>query len=244
MGGPAGAGPDAGASLDAAPPRPADHDARPEGSIEAAREAGRADAPPQGPAARVPGAGEIVIDELLVDPAGNDLGHEWIEIANVASEPLDLGGLRVADETTEAAVDAGVLPAGGLLVLGQSIDRAHNGDAPVDLAYGTRLTLNNGADRVEICLGPCGGGVVLDAVGWSAAWGDTYVGHAVVVERGGRACPAAEAYGAGGNFGTPGRANPPCPVVAPDPPGVDGGPSRDGTAPDGDGAADDGTGGP
>ncbi|HVU52853.1 MAG TPA: lamin tail domain-containing protein [Polyangia bacterium] len=166
------------------------------------------------PSARAPRAGEVVIDELLVDPAGNDLGHEWIELANVASEALDLSALRVADEATEIAVDAGVLAAGGLLVLGQSIDRAHNGDAPVDLAYGTKLSLNNGADRIEICAGACAGGVVLDSVAWTAAWGDAYVGHAVVVERTGATCPATEAYGSGGNFGTPGRENQPCPADA------------------------------
>jgi hypothetical protein len=155
-----------------------------------------------------------VIDELLVDPAGNDLGHEWIELANVAIEPLDLGSLRVSDGTSEVAVGAGVLVAGGLLVLGQSVDRAHNGDAPVDVAYGTKLSLNNGGDRVAICLGPCADGVVLDAVAWTAPWGVAYAGHAVVVERSGTTCPAQEPYGSGDDFGSPGRPNPPCPPAA------------------------------
>jgi hypothetical protein len=179
------------------------------------------------PAARAPIAGEIVIDELLVDPAGNDLGHEWIELVNLTAEALDLSTLRVADEATEIAVDPGVLAAGGLLVLGQSSDRAHNGDAPVTIAYGTKLSLNNGADRIAVCAGPCATGVVLDTVAWTAPWGEAYVGHAVVVERGGVTCPAEEPYG-GGNFGSPGRANPPCPS--------DGGSDRD--------AADGGVDGP
>jgi len=164
------------------------------------------------PAARAPRIGEVVIDELLVDPAGNDLGHEWIELANLSTEALDLSTLRVVDEATEIAVDAGVLAAGGLLVLGQSSDRAHNGDAPVAVAYGTKLSLNNGADRVAICAGLCAAGAVLDAVAWTAPWGEAYVGHAVVVERGGARCPAGEPYGTDGNFGSPGRANPPCPA--------------------------------
>jgi hypothetical protein len=180
------------------------------------------------PAARAPRPGEIVIDELLVDPTGNDLGHEWLELANVTEEALDLEGLRVADAATEAAVAARILAPGGLLVLGQSTDRAHNGDAPVDLAYGTKLSLNNGADRVALCLGTCASGVVLDGLAWSAPWGDAYVGHAVVVERGGVTCPATETYGVGGNFGSPGRPNPPCPAAAPDPPLADGGAAADG----------------
>ncbi len=191
--------------------RPAITDGRAEGALEVR---GDASGTPEVPGARTPRPGEIVIDELLVDPAGNDLGHEWIEIANVAREALDLAALRVSDGTSEVAVDAGVLAAGGLLVLGQSIDRAHNGDAPVDLAYGTKLSLNNGADRIAICVGPCADGVALDAVAWTTPWGDAYVGHAVVVERGGATCPAPEMYGADGNFGSPGAVNPPCPTVA------------------------------
>jgi hypothetical protein len=196
------------------------------------------------PRARAPRPGELVIDELLVDPAGNDLGHEWLEIANVASEALDLSALRVSDEATEVAVDAGVLGAGGFLVLGQSLDRAHNGDAPVDLAYGTKLSLNNGADRIAICDGPCAGGVTLDAVAWTAPWGDAFIGHAVVVERTGATCPAEEPYGAGGNFGSPGHANPPCPEAAESDGGADANASdgeADARAGDGnprDGAAD------
>jgi hypothetical protein len=177
------------------------------------------------PGARPPRAGELVIDELLVDPAGNDLGHEWIELANLANEPLALGTLYVSDGATEVAVDAGVLAAGGLLVLGQSVDRAHNGDAPVALAYGTKLALNNGADRVALCLGSCAGGPTLDAVAWMAAWGEAYAGHAVVIERDGTTCPATEPYGSAGNFGSPGRTNPPCPRALPDP-DVDGGDAR------------------
>jgi hypothetical protein len=204
-------------------------DARPDAPAEVPVDAGRPDAerPDAGTktdasVARAPRAGEILIDELLVDPAGNDLGHEWLEIANVTLEALDLEGLHVADDAFEAAVAAGVLGPGGLLVLGQSADRAHNGDAPVDLAYGTRLSLNNGADRIALCLGACASGLVLDAVAWRAPWGDAYVGHAVVVEGGGDTCPAAEAYGSGGNFGSPGRPNPPCPRATADAASADG----------------------
>jgi hypothetical protein len=177
----------------------------------------RPDAGEVSPGARAPRPGEIVIDELLVDPAGNDLGHEWIEIANVSGEPLDLATLHLSDGETDVALSAGALPSGGLLVLGQSTDRAHNGDAPVDVAYGTRLMLRNGAGRVAICLGACAGGVTLDELDWQLAWGDAYAGHAVVVERGGVTCPAGEPYGTGGNFGTPGAANPRCARLPVDP---------------------------
>jgi len=171
----------------------------------------RVDAAADVPTVRAPRAGEILVDELLVDPAGNDLGHEWLELVNVGAEPLDLGALHVADDTTDVGVDAGVLAAGVRLVLGQSADAAHNGDAPVALAYGTRLAFNNGADRVALCLGPCADGDLLDVVVWMAPFGDAYVGHAVVLERDGTTCPAADPYGTGVDHGTPGRPNPPCP---------------------------------
>jgi hypothetical protein len=182
---------------------------------DAARDAladGTADATADGPTARVPKPGEVRIDELLVDPAGDDLGHEWLEIVNLAPVPVDLATLHVSDGTTDSAVAAGVMAPGALLVLGQSLDRAHNGDAPVDLTYGTKLALNNGADRIAVCLGACAGGDTLDALAWTTAWGAAYVGHAVVVDpKTGSTCPAAKAYGKGGNYGSPGQANPPCP---------------------------------
>jgi Lamin Tail Domain len=189
---------------------------------DAALEVGEADAPSVAdlapretaseatPGARAPRAGEVVIDEVLVDPAGNDLGHEWLEIVNVTGETLELATLHLSDDVTEVAIDAGLLAPGARLVLGQSADHAHNGDAPVDLAYGTRLSLNNGAERIALCLGACADGLEFDAFAWTVAWGDAYIGHAII-RSAGATCAAQDAYGTGGNFGTPGRPNPPCP---------------------------------
>ena len=191
-----------------------------------APDAARTDTPPQeggaaaedgardeAPAALLPGPGDVVIDEILVDPAGNDLGREWIEIANTTSWALDLTGVHVSDGTTDVAVDGGVLQAGALLVLGQSLDATKNGGAPVQVAYATRLQLNNGGDMVAICRGACATGVVLDAFAWDASLGSAYVGHAIIIERpGGDICPATEPFGTGGSFGSPGQPNPPCPA--------------------------------
>jgi hypothetical protein len=166
---------------------------------------------PDAPSARPPRAGEVRIVEVLVDPDGNDLGHEWFEIVNLTGEALSLADLHVADGATDVALGAGVLGPGARLVLGQSLDRAHNGDAPVDASYGTKLALNNDADRITICVGVCAAGVVVDAFEWTEAWGAAFVGHAIVVEPAtGATCPATEPYGTGGNFGTPGAPNLPC----------------------------------
>jgi hypothetical protein len=155
---------------------------------------------------RPPRAGELAITELLVDPAGNDLGHEWVEIANLTDDAPDLSTLRLADDATEFPFDAGVLEPRALLVLGQSADRAHNGDAPVERAYGTRLAFNNGADSLRLCAGPCAGGVVLASFTWTSS----YAGRAMIVTATGTTCPATEPYGTGPDLGTPGHPNPPC----------------------------------
>jgi hypothetical protein len=169
--------------------------------------------------ARPPRPGELAIDEILIDPAGTDLGREWIEVASLADEPLDLSLLHVGDATGDVAVDAGTLPARGLTVLGQSADPAHNGGAPVDRAYGTRLILNNDADQVALCLGPCADGILLAAFAWNDTLGPDYAGRAVVIDRGGGGiCPATEPFGSEGSLGTPGVANAPCATA-------DGGPS-------------------
>lgn len=200
-------------------PREGISDAPGEAAVDAPRESARDTAPDasaeRAPAerertARAPRPRELAITELLIDPAGNDLGHEWLELANGTDEALDLSGLHLADDATDVAVDAGVLAPRALLVLGQSADRAHNGDAPVDRPYGTRLAFNNGADRIALCAGPCAEGAVLAVFEWAAAFGAEYVGHAVVVDPDGSTCRAADAYGAAGDFGSPGRANPPC----------------------------------
>jgi hypothetical protein len=184
----------------------ADSTAATDGAHEAA-----ADAPPP-PAARAPAPGDLVIDEVLVDPAGSDLGREWFEIASLAADTLDLTSLHVADDATDVAVDAGLLASGGLIVLGQSVDPVHNGGAPVDLAYGTRLQLNNDSDRVAICAGPCAGGVVLDMFAWAGTLGAAYQGRAVIIDRAAATiCPATTTFGTEGSFGSPGAPNPPCP---------------------------------
>jgi hypothetical protein len=187
------------------------------GDSDAAAPDASADTASDRPVARAPRPGDLFIDEVLIDPAGDDLGREWFEAASLALDVLDLSGLHVADGASDAPVDFGVLAGGGLLapgglvVLGQSADPSKNGGAPVAGAYGTRLILNNGSDRVAICAGPCASGVVLDTFVWSAL-GAGYQGHAVVIPAPGSTaiCPAADPFGTAGSFGTPGAPNPPC----------------------------------
>jgi hypothetical protein len=166
-----------------------------------------------GPAPVEPRPGELTIDELLVNPAGSDLGREWIEITNATGLALNLRTLHLADAASEVAVDAGVIAAGGILVLGQSIEPSKNGGAQVAVMYGTAISLNNDGDSISLCLGPCADGTILDRVSWGSDLGPLYDGHALVRRAPGSDsfCPADQPFGAAGSFGTPGSANPPCP---------------------------------
>jgi hypothetical protein len=147
----------------------------------------------------------------LINPAGADTNREWIEIANTTSFTLDLRQLHVADAASDVAVDAGLLAPGSLLVLGQSLDLAKNGGAPIAVSFGNVISLNNGGDSISICLGPCASGVVLDQVVWTTDLGAAFDGHAAVVgTTPGQFCPADQPFGDAGGFGTPGAPNPPC----------------------------------
>jgi hypothetical protein len=160
--------------------------------------------------ARAPRPGEVAIDELLVNPTGDDLGHEWIELANRASEPLDLSQLHLATASTDVAATAGTMGPGALLVLGQSIDPTKNGGAPVTVAYNARLILTNSNGQLSLCLGACASGAVIDTVSWGTLT-DGQTGHALIVDpRSKVLCTAWAPYGTAGSFGSPGLPNPPC----------------------------------
>jgi hypothetical protein len=168
------------------------------------------DRPAPAASARAPRPGEVVIVELLVNPSGDDLGREWIEIANRASEPLDLSQLHLATASTDVAAGAGTIGSGALLLLGQSGDPTKNGGAPVAVAYGTKLILLNANGQLSLCVGACLSGVVIDTVSWGAL-SDDQTGHALIVDpTTGALCTASAPFGTAGSFGTPGAPNPPC----------------------------------
>jgi len=164
--------------------------------------------------------------ELLVNPTGTDTGREWIEVANAAGHALDLASVHVADAANDAAVDYGalggaapILPAGGRAVLIQSADASKNGGVALAVdgagilggAFGTHVSLNNDADTISLCSGPCrAGGVTLDEITWTDL-GPDYDGHALSIDGTGRRCAATAPFGDAGSFGTPGAANPTCP---------------------------------
>jgi hypothetical protein len=176
--------------------------------------------PSDGPTGVLPTVGDLVIDEILINPAGTDTNREWIEVANSSAYTLDLHLLHVADSANDVAVDAGLLAPGGLLVLGQSVDPTKNGGAPISFSFSNVISLNNAGDSISLCLGPCADGLLLSRVTWTADPGAAYDGHAAnVLDPGAGSdpdagadlfCPADQPFGTAGSFGTPGAPNPPC----------------------------------
>lgn len=84
----------------------------------------------------------IVINELMVDPAGADGGYEWIELLNVGSEDacLDLWSLEVFKsdplDGTEKVLPVGMnIPAGGRLLIAED-SVAFEPDAFLSLSFG------------------------------------------------------------------------------------------------------------
>ena len=172
--------------------------------------------------APAPGLRDLAIVELLINPAGTDTGREWIEIVNRTTHALDLAGLNISDAANDAAVNFGtatattLLPAGASAILIQSADPTKNGGVTIGGAtpggsFGTLVSLNNDADTISICSGPCATGVVIDSVSWDATLGTGYDGHALMIDDSGRRCPATLPFGDAGSFGSPGVANSPCP---------------------------------
>jgi len=166
----------------------------------------------------VPRAGDLLIDEIMIDPAGADLGKEWVEVYNASAEPLDLSQVVLADDLGRHALaplpglEPHPLGAGAWAVLGQSGDVTKNGGVTLDWVYGTQLGLNNGGDRVALCWISCDAGLLAE-IRWDSQ-DPALVGHALVIEPGGRRCPASSRYGLPGeetDAGTPGARNDPCP---------------------------------
>ncbi len=163
--------------------------------------------------------GDLVISEIQFSPVGvtPETNGEWFEAYNASPRVVPLGGFRLAVGASTHTV-AGVLSVAraGYFVFGRQTDPAANGGAAVHYAY-AGLSLPDAATlRIEF------DGVTIDSVSYNAGASWT-AGNAmslapdrlsaVANDNPANWCPApaSTAYGAAGNFGTPGTANPSCP---------------------------------
>ena len=164
--------------------------------------------------------GDIVINEVMANPSGNDGDLEWFEVLNVSSKDIDLMGWTISDSDatnpdTHVIATSLLVPAGGFAVLGRSTDTSLNGGAPVDYGYGADMVLGNSADEI-VLTEP--GGLMVDDIAWTDPPWPISEGSAMSSQApnatdnnsGGFWClTSGTSYGSGG-IGSPGQTNLPC----------------------------------
>ncbi len=96
--------------------------------------------------------GDIIITEIMMDPnAVGDNDGEYFEIFNTTVSAIDIDGWTISDDDSEShTINNGgplMVPAGGFLVLGESIVTTTNGGVPVAYAY-SAISLANSGDEI------------------------------------------------------------------------------------------------
>lgn len=159
------------------------------------------------------GPGDVSVTEAMPFPEATvtTLG-QWVELKNNALVPVDFEGLVV--DSTGSMVDGGyvipsgtVVPAGGYLLLGQSLDTNDTGGAPVE-QVATDLPLGS-ADRLRVSLE----GTVLGQLAWDAGTpGTSIIAPDSLLVASGQTftCNRMATFGPAGALGTPGQANESC----------------------------------
>jgi len=159
---------------------------------------------------------QVVVNEVMVNPYGDDTGQEWIELYNPGNTPVDLNGWTVKDCAEQAMGLAGdnlSLGPGQYLVLGAQADSVLNGGVPVDIAYPSSFYLANSVGAVLLYDAQ---GVLVDQTRYSSfdPWTTLVSGHSLA-----RISPTADgtqpeswetsygSFGTNNNHGTPGYEN-------------------------------------
>jgi hypothetical protein len=164
---------------------------------------------------------EVVINEIMADPFGDDTHREWIELYNPSNEAVNLNGWVVRDcgdqEFTLIGADAVIGPR-DYLVLGMTKDRSLNGDTPVDFEYGVEgFYLPNTIGSVLLYDGPTPQARLIDQARYSRFedWTDTFRSGRSIE----RVSPSSDGtqvdawesgsggFGDNGDKGSPGRSN-------------------------------------
>ncbi len=155
--------------------------------------------------------GEILIDEILYDPAAvADRMGEYVELFNPGEVPVDLSCWRLSGDGKESVIEGGTIPAGGFFLLGRSLDPVENGGIAVDAPF--TFSLNNGGETLRL-LTPEGG--VADEVPYRATppWPEHTPGVSIELHfpagdnADGTLWRLSETPRPNGDYGTPGAAN-------------------------------------
>ena len=93
---------------------------------------------------RPPGPSELIISEIMMDPGQSDDTCEWLEVAKLTPDVLDLSGIQLRDiGRNQATLPEGTVMSKPYFVIGRSTDTAENCGTPVDVVPEGELTLNN-----------------------------------------------------------------------------------------------------
>jgi len=174
--------------------------------------------------------GDVVITELLPDPAGTDTGQEWVELHNPGHSVMDLRGLLLYAARSDGSQERAYLfeesvpvEARGYVVLGD----VRSGPLPAHVHHSYSDTLGSLGNSGGLIGLRCGD-VVVDEVRYtgpirssvSRIYDGRLAPDATDNDEPGRWCDAPPLASGSGPRGSPGAANPPC---ASPPGGVDGG---------------------
>lgn len=173
-----------------------------------------------------PTPGDIIITEIMYDPAASDDDFgEWVELYNTTDNDITLVGSKLKDSanTFDIPMDAMgvVIPAKSYFVLGVSDDTTQNGGVDVDYVY-MGFGLNNGGDVFTL---EAPNGDTVASVDYSNGFADPrgrslqFDGALDIATEydsvdGTKWCPAPTPWmNSAGDAGSPGEANPACPAA-------------------------------
>ncbi len=178
--------------------------------------------------------GDVIFTELMINPdAVDDSKGEYIELYNTTDNPVNINGWIVSgpgNKTFKIDHQGGLpIQAHGFLVLGRNGDYTSNGAVRVDYAYGSVFSLVNGSpntlrimwnaktiDQVTLNLADYGDPTAtkgtslgLDPGQFTSTANDQADAWCLTPKTDDYKLP-------GGDWGTPGKMNPPCGGPAPD----------------------------
>jgi Lamin Tail Domain len=183
-------------------------------------------APDAGPPVAPSEPGQVIVTEIQKDPVqADDEDGEWFEIHNPTDLTFDLADMVVSDES-KPVPDRFVLPKdvilgpGEYMVFAPISDSATNGGVPVDIIWDVGEIVfflgNKGTDEIILTIGS----VELDRVVYDETF-SSMAGRSASLDPDAHDeagnddvdnwCDGQTAYGAG-DLGTPGEANPQCPM--------------------------------
>jgi lamin tail-like protein len=174
----------------------------------------------------LPGAGDLVITEVMPNPAAtSDTTGEWFEVQ--AAKDVDVNGVgldRAGDTANPIVLDSPMclhIAAGDRAIFARSSDMTMNGGLPAAPLLGTfTFALVDGTAAAPGDVQLLAGTTVIDAIHWTStrsgashSLDPTHI-DAIANDDESNFCDATSTYGAG-DKGTPALANDACPVTVP-----------------------------